>query len=127
MILADTSVWVDHLRNGSGELQAELDARNILSHPFVVGEAAMGYLSPRNEIMEAFDDLPAAVVATDREVLRFIELHQLFGTGVGYIDVHLLVAVQLTFDALLWTYDRRLAGAANRLKLPVHRLSRPGT
>jgi hypothetical protein len=119
VILADTSVWVDHLRTGSGELEAELNARNILSHPFVVGEVAMGHLSPRGQIMEAFDDLPAAVVAADREVLQFIERYRLFATGVGYIDVHLLVAVQLTADALLWTYDRRLAETANRLGLPV--------
>jgi predicted nucleic acid-binding protein len=119
MILADTSVWVDHLRTGSDELQAELDARNILIHPFVVGEVAMGHLSPREQIMEAFGDLPAAVVAEDREVLQFIERHRLFGIGVGYIDVHLLVAVQLTAEAFLWTYDRRLADAANRLSVPV--------
>jgi predicted nucleic acid-binding protein len=119
VILADTSVWVDHLRTGSDELEAELNARNILSHPFVVGEVAMGHLSPRNQILEAFDDLPTAVVAADREVLQFIERHRLFGTGVGYIDAHLLVAVQLTADALLWTYDRRLAETASRLSLPV--------
>jgi len=119
VILADTSVWVDHLRRGSGGLQAELNARNILSHPFVIGEVAMGHLSSRNQIMEAFDDLPAAVVAADREVLQFIEQYRLFGTGVGYIDVHLLVAVRLTSDALLWTYDRRLAETANRLSVPV--------
>lgn len=119
MILADTSVWVDHLRAGGEELQSELDAQNVLIHPFVVGEVAMGHLSPRQQIMEAFDDLPAASVATDREVLQFVERHRLFGTGVGYIDVHLLVAVQLTTDALLWTYDRRLAETANRLGVPV--------
>ena len=101
MILADTSVWVDHLRAGSGTLEAELVARNILIHPFVVGEIAMGHLSPRKQIMEAFDDLPAAIIATDREVLQFVERHRLFDTGVGYIDVHLLVAVRLTPEALL--------------------------
>jgi predicted nucleic acid-binding protein len=73
VILADTSVWVDHLRAGSGTLEAELVARNILIHPFVVGEIAMGHLSPRKQIMEAFDDLPAAIIATDREVLQFVE------------------------------------------------------
>lgn len=119
MILADTSVWVDHLRSGTDALRAELDGKNILIHPFVVGEVAMGHLSPRGQIMEAFDDLPAATVATDREVLRFVERHRLFGTGVGYIDVHLLVAVQLTADALLWTYDRRLAETARRVGMAV--------
>ncbi len=62
-------------------------------------------------------DLPVIEVATDDEVLRFIELQKLFGTGIGYIDAHLLVAVTLTVESKLWTRDKRLEAAAARLGL----------
>jgi len=34
--------------------------------------------------------LPRATVATDAEVLFFIERHALMGRGIGYIDAHLI-------------------------------------
>jgi predicted nucleic acid-binding protein len=54
-------------------------------------------------------------VATDEEVLHFIENHALFGRGIRYVDAHLLAAVHLTGEATLWTRDRRLCEAAERL------------
>jgi predicted nucleic acid-binding protein len=119
VILADTSIWVDHLRARDDALAAELDAQNVLMHPFVIGEISMGHLSPRQETLESLLELPIATVATDDEALNFIERHRLFGLGIGYIDVHLLVAVQLTADASLWTRDRRLATVASRLALAL--------
>ena len=40
MILADTSIWVDHLRDGDATMTAHLNAGLVLMHPFVVGELA---------------------------------------------------------------------------------------
>jgi hypothetical protein len=37
------------------------------------------------------------------------------GGGGGYIDAHLLVAVQLTPEAVLWTRDKRLLEVAQEL------------
>lgn len=117
MILVDTSVWVDHLRTGSKGLAALLDAGTVLTHPFVVGELALGNLRQRETILDALSGLPFASVATDAEVLRFIERHALFGRGIGYVDAHLLAAVRLTAGAALWTNDKRLRSVADHLGL----------
>jgi predicted nucleic acid-binding protein len=117
VILVDTSIWVDHLRTGNQQLTALLEAGRVLAHPFVIGELALGRLNPRNTILAALADLPQARVATDREVLEFIELHALAGLGIGYVDVHLLAAARLSEDASLWTNDRRLHAIAGRLAL----------
>ncbi len=123
MILVDTSVWVDHLRATDKVLAALLDTGMVLAHPFVVGELALGNLRQREIVLDALSGLPRTSVATDMEVLHFIDRHALFGRGVGYVDVHLLAAVQLTAGAQLWTKDRRLLGVAVELGLatPVRR------
>ena len=117
MILADTSVWVDHLKKGDRALAELLDAGQVLAHPFVIGELALGYLRRRDVVLGALRDIPRATVATDREVLDFIDRHALHGLGIGYVDAHLLAAARLTADTLLWTRDGRLARAAGRLSL----------
>ena len=115
MILADTSVWVDHLRASDNALAALLDTGMVLAHPFVIGELALGNLRQREIVLTALADLPHARVATDAEVLHFIERHALFGRGIGYIDAHLLAGVHLTAGAELWTNDKRLHGVAAQL------------
>ncbi len=109
MILVDTSVWVDHLRRGGDELIRLLDGSRVLAHPYVVGEIACGNLHNRNEVLSLISDLPRVAVATDEEVLFFIEQHELMGRGIGYIDAHLLAAVSLAAPGRLWTRDKRLA------------------
>ncbi len=117
MILVDTSVWVDHLRAGDRALARLLAAGTVLAHPFVIGELALGDLRQRDLILSDLNDLPRIGVATDQEVLHFIGQHALFGCGIGYIDAHLLASVRLVAGASLWTRDKRLAGAAERLGL----------
>ena len=119
MILVDTSVWVDHLRASDDGLVALLDAGMVLSHPFVIGELALGNLSRREIVLSALSDLPRATVATDAEALHFIDRHALFGSGAGYVDIHLLAAVRLTAGAELWTRDKRLHGVAVQLGLAI--------
>jgi len=117
VILADTSIWVDHLRGGDDRLAALLNAGMVLTHPFVIGELALGNLGARGTVLNALSAMPRAVVATDAEVLHFIDRHTLFSLGAGYIDIHLLAAVQLTAGTELWTRDRRLHGIAVQLGL----------
>lgn len=120
MILVDTSVWIDHLRNGDVELTRLLHAGQVLSHRFVIGELALGSLQNRNIVLSALQNLPQATVASDAEVLHFIENHALFGTGIGYIDAHLLAAVRLSPGVLLWTRDKRLLAGSAKLGLCVN-------
>ena len=119
MILVDTSVWVDHLRATNERLIGLLEAGMVLTHPFVIGELALGNLSQRETVLNALSDLPRASLATDAEILTFITRHALFGRGVGYVDVHLLAAARLTTGARLWTTDRRLTDAAVQLDLAI--------
>ena len=119
MILVDTSVWIDHLRANDENLTRLLNAGQILSHPFVIGELALGNLRQRDIILDALDNLPKADIATDQEVLRFINQHALFGLGIGYIDAHLLVSARLTVGGSIWTWDKRLLGVADSFGLAV--------
>lgn len=108
MILVDTSVWVDHLRNSNERLFRLLLDQQVLSHPMVIGELACGTLRNRTEILQLLDNLPKAVQATHAEVLHMIEERKLMGKGIGYVDAHLLASVLLTPSAQLWTLDRKL-------------------
>jgi predicted nucleic acid-binding protein len=117
MILVDTSVWVDHLRAREKALAHLLDTGQVLTHPFVIGELALGNLRQRGIILSNLRVLPQAVFAAEQEVLHFIEQHRLFGIGIGYVDAHLLAAARLTPAATLWTRDKRLRVAASRLSL----------
>jgi predicted nucleic acid-binding protein len=119
VILADTSVWIDHLRAGVPALADALEQGRVLVHPFVVGELACGNLRNRREVLELLGNLPSVPAATDAEAMEFIERRILMGRGIGYIDVHLLASVALAGTAKLWTRDRRLAAAAAELNLAV--------
>jgi len=116
VILADTSVWVDHLRAGRGALAAWLDAGQVATHDFVIGELACGHLMPRRAILEALADLPRCPMASPEEVLYFIERHRLAGRGIGYVDIHLLASAVVS-EVRFWTKDKRLAAVAKKLDL----------
>jgi hypothetical protein len=117
MILVDTSIWVDHLRKGDQIMQQLLDNDEVLSHPLVIGELAMGNLHPRDAILNALQQIPSASVAAHHEVLRLVAQHRLYGLGIGFVDAHLLAAARLTPEAVLWTRDKRLYGIAETLHL----------
>ena len=112
MILVDTSVWIHHLRTGDPQLTALLKEDQVLAHPWVIGELALGQLSGRSEILGLLSNLPRATIATEAEVMTLVETRHLFGLGIGYVDAHLLAATLLTRDASLWTRDKRLTAAA---------------
>lgn len=117
MILVDTSIWIDHLRQGDETLVALLAEAQVLIHPFVTGELALGNLRKRDEIVDALQSLPQAEVASEQEVLAFIAGNRLAGAGIGYIDAHLLAAVRLTPGSALWTRDKQLLAVSQRLAL----------
>jgi len=117
MILVDTSVWINHLRNNDPHLVRLLIENSVLGHPFVRGELALGNLRQREEILDALDNLPQASIVFNDEVNLFIEQHALYGLGIGLIDAHLLASTQLSGNTWLWTQDKRLLAAALRLNL----------
>lgn len=125
MILVDTSIWIDHLRSGDAHLTSLLQDGQVLAHPWVIGELALGHLTHRREILRLLQNLPSAVAATDAEVLAMIENRHVFGLGIGYVDAHLLAATLLTAGARLWTRDQRLAVVAAKLGLTSDELPEP--
>ena len=119
MILVDTSVWIDHFRRTELELVARLTASEVLIHPMVIGELAVGNLANRANVLADLQSLPFAVAARPEEVLTFIDRNKLAGMGLAYVDVCLLASVKLTPDTSLWTRDRRLEAAAKQVELSV--------
>jgi len=117
VILVDSSVWIDHWRSRDERLVRLLEQGRVLVHPSVTGELALGNLQHRDEVLTALQDLPQCTVALDTEARGFIADNALVGSGVGYIDAHLLAAVRLTPGSQLWTRDKRLLAAGLRLGL----------
>jgi predicted nucleic acid-binding protein len=115
VILADTSVWVDHFRSGNDELRRLLTSRQIVMHPFIVGELALGSLRERVKILAFLDMLPQVRVARLDEVRQMIEMRSLYSKGIGLTDAHLLASVFINPSTLLWTRDKRLSSVAEAL------------
>jgi predicted nucleic acid-binding protein len=107
MILADTSVWIDHFRNGNARLRELLQDGEVATHPMVLGELACGNLQKRTETLRLLGRLPRIPQVPDHLVLQSIDSRRLFGKGIGWIDAHLLTA-SLLASVPLWTLDQRL-------------------
>jgi len=118
MVLVDTSVWVEHFRQGNIGLINLLNEGQVASHPLIIGELACGNLKNRSQILSLFSALPTVLVAEHEEVLGFIENHRLMGKGLGFIDVHLLASAMLT-NLPLWTLDKRLNSTSEALGLKL--------
>ena len=114
MILVDTSVWIEYLRRGDGQLSELLDAGIVIGHPFVAGEVACGHLRNRIEVLELFQRLPQAPVVPHAEALGLIERGRLYGQGLGWIDLHLLASA-LSSGCSLWSFDTTRSRSAEAL------------
>ena len=107
MILADTSVWIRHLRDGDAALAAALGRAEVWTHPWVVGKLACGRLQDRDVVLGLLRALLMAPVASDDEALALIGRRSLMGRGIGWVDVQVLASALLA-GVRLWTLDRRL-------------------
>ncbi|MFQ5930560.1 MAG: type II toxin-antitoxin system VapC family toxin [Acidobacteriota bacterium] len=116
MVLVDTSIWVQHLRNGEDRLSQLLEAGQVVCHPLIIGELACGNLKNRAEILTLLHALPQATMVENEEALYFIDSHQLMGTGIGIVDVHLFASAKL-LTLRIWTSDKPFRDAAKRLEL----------
>ena len=114
-VLVDTSVWIEFIRFGNLQLSQLLNEGDVLMHDMIVGEIACGSASKRSERLEVMNSLPKINTADHTEVLTFIDTHQLYGCGIGYVDNHLLAAVFLQGDCCLWSRDKKLFASAKRL------------
>lgn len=121
MILVDTSIWIDHIKHRFDEhLDGLLAGESVMMHDFVLGEIAMGSLRNRREQLAIFADLHRVPTAADHEVRTLVESAKLHGTGLSYIDAHLLTASRASPESArvrLWTRDNRLREHAERLDI----------
>jgi hypothetical protein len=120
LILADTSIWIDHFRSGNKALRQYLNQGAIVIHPFIIAELALGSLQQRAKTLALLDLLPQVRVAQLSEVRLMIEARGLHGLGIGLTDAHLIASVFINSSAinsamLLWTRDKRLRKAAEKL------------
>jgi predicted nucleic acid-binding protein len=115
LILADTSIWIDHLRSGNKDMRKLLHEGNIVIHPFVVAELALGSIRERSKTLALLDLLPQVRMAQMSEVRHAIEARRLHSVGIGLIDAHLIASVFLNSSTLLWTRDKRLRKVAEGL------------
>ena len=117
MVLADTSIWIDHFRRGDFRLSELLERGDVVMHPFIIGELLLGQVPRIAGIIDDLNVLPKAIVASADEILNFISARKLPGSGIGYVDAHLLAAAALTQETSVWTRDKRLLAAAQSLSL----------
>jgi predicted nucleic acid-binding protein len=115
MILADTSIWVDHLRKTDAQLYRQLQRYNISIHPFILAELALGNLPRRQKTIADLDLLPLVKVAQIGEVRSMIEAKSLFQRGIGFVDAHLIASALITPHTVLWSRDKRLRDVAETL------------
>lgn len=116
MVLVDTSVWVSHFRDGNDELSNLLSDGKVFCHPLIIGELACGNIKDRTVILSLLKLLPTGIEAEHEEVMAFIENNRLMGRGLGFVDAHLITSAILT-GVPLWTLDKRLAQAADSLRI----------
>ncbi len=115
MILADTSIWIEHFRSGNKEMRKHLNEGKIVIHPSIVAELALGSLRGRSKTLALLDLLPQVRAAQLSEVRRMIEARRLYSLGIGLTDAHLIASVFINSSTLLWTRDKRLRKAAEDL------------
>jgi predicted nucleic acid-binding protein len=117
LILADTSIWIDHFRSGNEQMRKHLNEGQIVIHPAIIAELALGSLQERTKTLALLDLLPQVQVAQLSEVRRMIEARRLYSMGIGLTDAHLIASVFINPSTLLWTRDRRLRRAAEGLAI----------
>jgi predicted nucleic acid-binding protein len=116
LILIDSSVWIDHLRQALPTLGLTLAEGRILQHPMVTAEIALGSIQRREQVIAQLQRLEQAAPVDEAIFLQRVDEWNLAATGVGFVDAHLLCSAAES-GAPIWTSDRRLAVQAERLGL----------
>ncbi len=109
----DTNVWIDHLRRREPAVRRLLEIRRILMHPMILGELACGGMADRDERLREWRGLPRIDSLDHDHVIDWIESESFAGSGIGFLDAHLLCSA-LSEGVQLWTRDRSLRSLAVR-------------
>jgi predicted nucleic acid-binding protein len=114
-IIVDTSVWADHFRQPSSVLTEIGRSGKLRMHPFIVGEIAAGSLAQWDKTVAALKTIPTVPIVADNDFFDFMKDHRLMGSGLSFVDIHLLAAVKATATAVLWSRDKRLVAKSEEL------------
>jgi predicted nucleic acid-binding protein len=119
MILADSSVWINHFRRKDTKLVSLLEHEQIVMHPSVIGELSLGNLKNRNQALHDLQLLPTISPATDKEIMEWIERRRIFNRGIGWVDAHILLSC-IVNGTELWTADKPLVSVARFCGAHLH-------
>ena len=117
MILVDTSVWIDHLRSVDAKLESLLQTDQVMTHPYIRLELALGSIASREKVLADLALLPQAPVVAIEELFSLIDHKKLYRRGIGLTDLHLICCAIFDKSVLIWTRDRRLSEIADELGL----------
>lgn len=115
MILIDTSVWVDHLRKPEPQLTLIGRSGELIMHPFVIGELAAGNVHDWERTIAALRLLPLSPLLDEDSYFPFILHNRLMGSGLSFVDIHLLASAMQLDGGQIWTRDKRLHARADAL------------
>ena len=115
VILADANIWIDYFRSGDAQLQALLTNDQVVMHPCLAAELALGSLHHRSRTLVKLDAMQQARVASLRDIRQMIESRGLFSKGIGLTDAHLVASCLITPGTLLWTRDNALRAVTKAL------------
>jgi len=113
VILVDTSVWIDHLRKSEAKLHDLLLNDEVVTHPLVRLELALGSIANREKVLADLALLPHVAVAETEELFELVEFRRLYRRGIGITDLHLVASALFDKSILIWTRDRRLGEVAD--------------
>ncbi len=117
MVLVDTSVWIRFLANRAPyatELDRLLSRDEVAGHELVYGELLIGDRRGRRKLLAVYEQMHQASMVPHRDVVAFVRDRNLYGRGVGWIDVHLLASA-IVGRLHLWTADPRFSVVAIEL------------
>lgn len=92
-----------------------LSQGQIVIHPFITAELALGSIQQRTKTLALLDLLPQVRVANMSELRVMIEARHLYSLDIGLTDAHLIASVFIDSPTLLWTKHRRLRKVAEAL------------
>jgi len=117
VILVDTSVWIDHLRATDQTLTDLLGRDEVVCHPLIIQELALGSIKDRDLVLGSLARLRQCRTLNHEEVLKLVSSWSLWGEGLSAVDVHLLGSAILSAGTQIWTRDKGLRASASSVGL----------
>lgn len=115
MILADANIWIDFFKGRKPELRKLLENNQVVMHPYLTAELALGSLHDWPLTLAKLDSMPQIRVLALKDVRQMIETRALYSKGIGLTDAHLIASCLVAAGTLLWTSDARLGKVAESL------------